>query len=1066
MPQPWENDAVVGQPASPRAQSAPSPQSRSVFIPAPGAAEEQARKAREEARSNESLNNDATRIGLSQEDNARANRSEKFGNASTLRKEFRALPEYRNYETVIRQFTSALKTDATATGDQALITAYAKMLDPGSVVRDQEFNNVAGGDSTLGQAYARLAKELGLDESGMLRPEVRQRVRNEMLNLTANYRKAYETARSDYTASAERNGLSIDDVVGTHLGTPFRDEIAKNWKSDAQTGSTALQVAEGDTASSDQDIAIARKLQDKWNGGASPEEMNALSVELTGKPLSDDGMKTLRENIGGRVDIVPGSSGANTGAEITGGFGGDIKSALAGSVRGYFANMPEELGSFLGIDPAKMQAALDAYQEKNPVANFIGETAGGLLSPASKIIKGGKVAQIGSDAAYGGIYGAGEGDENATMGERAIGAAVGGATGAAASYAGQKLFGPKAAQVAEDVPAITPSPGADPASGTSERFVRSYQGTDYPVEVLERGVRDAEGNVWAKVRGETGEIGYVPDAEVIARPAPTAPPTVSPAAKVGEEATKVAGDEITPEVGADEAKQIAELARIAVGRGPGTAKAKRELAKMAQANPEAKAAAERLGVDLPPDVLSDSAQLQSLTGMARSQVGSDAETAWKGKVKEVAAKADEALGSLGATTDLAQASDDVFKRLESSMESLQRQGDELRTEVDEAIDVREPVDAASLQNAVGTLINDLGGLESAKKAMTGEERKLLAMLGEGETANKPTYAYLNRLRDQIGKALHKNEGPWADVPRANLAKYYAALADDQIAHIETVAGTEIADKMRGSNTLFKKMYDARADMQEVFGKGLDKSLTPLLNRALTQGGKGDVAALKKLITRIPADMRGPLLASGLLAQAQGKGAQGGFSFANYAKSYRGLRDNKPVYQEFAKALGPGGDRILADLYAISRRMVDADGNVLRTGKANQALLALNAERLLSKVMKSTAARIVGTVAGGVAGGPVGGGLAMATQEMLSRGSNSARSDKLHALLSSDAFRGLMERTASGDGVDGALNRLAGSKVLRDYLPKSVTDPKEWLRSAMAVGATSALPEPPKVETAR
>lgn len=148
-----------------------------------------------------------------------------FDNATKLRTEFNALPQVKEYQTVIRQYGSALGTDPSPTGDQALITAYAKMLDPTSVVREQEFNTVAAGDSTVGQLYAKMSKEFGIDGGGMLRPEVRQRVRNEMQNLVESYNSTYNQARDQYRQFAETSGVNPEMVVGDHLGKPFKENI-------------------------------------------------------------------------------------------------------------------------------------------------------------------------------------------------------------------------------------------------------------------------------------------------------------------------------------------------------------------------------------------------------------------------------------------------------------------------------------------------------------------------------------------------------------------------------------------------------------------------------------------------------------------------------------------------------------------------------------------------------------------------------------------------------------------------------------------------------------------------
>lgn len=161
-----------------------------------------------------------------------------FDNATKLRTEFNALPQVKEYQTVIRQYDSALRTDASPTGDQALITAYAKMLDPTSVVREQEFATVQAGDSAIGQMTAKLAKELGMDDSGLLRPEVRARVRQNMQNLVKSYNQSYTQARNQYQQFAETAQVDPSLVVGEHYGKPFHEGIRDFWAANPQEGST------------------------------------------------------------------------------------------------------------------------------------------------------------------------------------------------------------------------------------------------------------------------------------------------------------------------------------------------------------------------------------------------------------------------------------------------------------------------------------------------------------------------------------------------------------------------------------------------------------------------------------------------------------------------------------------------------------------------------------------------------------------------------------------------------------------------------------------------------------
>lgn len=513
------------------------------------------------------------------------------------------------------------------------------------------------------------------------------------------------------------------------------------------------------------------------------------------------------------------------------------------------------------------------------------------------------------------------------------------------------------------------------------------------------------------------------------------------------------------------------LARQAVGWGPRSAKARKQLADMVQADPEAKAAMERLGIELPPDVLSDNAQVKNLTGLARSQPGSEAQAAWQTQVGRAARDVEEAVTDLGASRDVAQVSDDVFNRYKASAEALEAQADLLRTQVNEAIDTKAPVDAQNLQAAVAGIINDLGGIEAAKKAMTGEERRLLAALGEGEVANKPTYAYLERLRQDIGQALNRGKGPWVDTNEAALKKYYAALAEDRVAHVRQVGGDELAEKLSTSNSIFSEMYQTRQELVDMFGKDLERGIAPRIMSAITSGSaRGDVTNLRRIIGKLPEDLRKDAVLAGLLTNSLSKsGSVDGFSFTNFAKLYRGLRQNKPVYKEIRAAIGPEAAQVLNDVYALSRRIADADSRIERTGRALGGVAReFNAESLVSKVLNHSATR-VGSVGGATLGGSVLGPEAAAAGAMgtaaaiqaLSRGGKT-RTDQVHNLLSSGPFRELVEKADTPEAPK-LLNRLAGSREYNNWATRVLglqtpEQRQQWLREAFtATGAVSATP---------
>lgn len=220
-------------------------------------------------------------------------------------------------------------------------------------------------------------------------------------------------------------------------------------QADQQAGATGavaapppLQVATGVTFTTDQDIANAMALNQLWANGASIEQMNAKSIELTTSPLSEQSLNFLRANINNRN--IPAVSPASSG-QREGGAPGELAAIGAGLFRGGTANLGEELVNI--FDPAaaaKLQAASEYAQSESPYLTTGAELVGGVLTPLSGL---GNLARGASPIAreaisgglYGAGYGAGEADPSANLKERLSGALIGGVTGGAAGALGGKI---------------------------------------------------------------------------------------------------------------------------------------------------------------------------------------------------------------------------------------------------------------------------------------------------------------------------------------------------------------------------------------------------------------------------------------------------------------------------------------------------------------------------------------------------------------------------------------------------------------------------------------------------
>jgi hypothetical protein len=976
--------------------------------------EEVAARRADEARKGRGAEIEEVRLDITKRGEQREIEEKTFDRGTKIIDQYYGRKPVQTFEAAWPAFTSAISQPNTTSGDRARIYNAIKVYDPDGAVPTGDIE----GMESQSPIVQRIVRQFGrvLDQGGLLPDQQRKELHEAMNQRIKTLRGPYDLVRRDFQDRLQRNNLNPLEI-----GSPIYDadaEIYENYlrslEAPAETGEkgvVALRVAEGDRFATDKDIENASLMQGAWQSNKSIDELQELAKSLKIDPLSPETIKALQNDPDRTIIWTPARSGIREGAEPTMGMGSAIG---AGSIRGFTGNLAEEALSLVDAEAAaKLQAATDFAQQQRPYSGFVGEAIGSTLSPISRLLPGGPLAK---DVLEGAIYGIGEGRPGTDLLERLKTGAAGGVLQGGFGAAARRFM-----------------PGGASPEGA--------------------GIPEGE---FVNVTGEV-PAGMAPEMPMGAAPAPSAVPTGAPAGMAPPAAgmaPPIAGEaieEAAVEIGRDE---LIDLARKAVSRTPGASRAKAELAQIAKTNPEAQAAAERLGLELPVDVLSDNSQLKAVTGLTRSQIGSSAQTAWAETYKEAAERGYQAMDELEAITDISQVSADVFNRIDNANKGLGTRAANLRDEVTDTIDSRGRVDTGGIKTWLQNRIDDLGGGKEGIANLSSEEKRLWATVSKGN----PTYAALNEQRDLIGQALEKTTGPWANSNTKKLKEIYGALADDQINFIESTAGKEIADKQRAANTLFKQMYEGREQMERLYGKNLSGSIAPLMQRAITEGGKGNVQSFNTLVKIIPEDMRGSVLSSALFKAAGTTDEK--FSFTKFADLYKGLRDNSVVYKQFAQAVGPEGDKLLTDFYAISRRLSDADKAIQRTGASTQLDL-LNSERLITQIVKSVGAGSavagVTSVLGGDIAVPVLGALATVAPQIASK-YGKTNVEKLHNLMKSEEFRELAVSAATGDNLNKNINRVAGSKTFREYAKIANIDMKDarnWLNSAISKGATIA-----------
>lgn len=506
--------------------------------------------------------------------------------------------------------------------------------------------------------------------------------------------------------------------------------------------------------------------------------------------------------------------------------------------------------------------------------------------------------------------------------------------------------------------------------------------------------------------------------------------------------------------------EVLNLARKASGIGPGSATAKAKLADLAQVNPEARAAAERLGMDLPFDVFADNPQVRSAVGLTRALVAGEAEAVWEKTVRRAIERADEISQQFDAAFVEGRpapgvASQRVLDTLKTSRDQLKNDAQAIYQRIDETVPKSAPVEMANLKTYLDDLRVNLG----PAGRLSPQEANLAKMLEKGEL----TYFGLKREKDLVGQAVGGLKSPYENMASGDLKRLYAALAQDQLDNVGSIAGEEARRELRAANLLTAKQKALEKRIVGAFGQDIDGSIAQRMQTAIATASKGDAAAFNKLLKVVPAELQKETLATALASATAGRAAgragagaaETVFNPNEFTKVYRGLRANPPVYAQMVKIMGPEWDRVSRDLYEVSRRIADAQARIPTTGKANQILGDNAVQGVMGKVMSSGAAQRLAT--GAVSTLPGGGFIAPDIISFMAN-SKGAGVQKAAKLFASPEFQELAIQTATqgGQPTQQIIKRTAMGKAFNEFakeakLPDSIDARVQWLQSAIQSG---------------
>jgi hypothetical protein len=132
------------------------------------------------------------------------------GPSVKLRQEFQGQQTYKDMQQVAAAYAKIKNSSPTGPGDIALLTAYMKLLDPTSVVREGEFATAENAGSAFQKVGGLYNKVL---TGGKLTPELRAQFRADAKNVYGAAKGRYDSLAKEYRRLARQNGVPEADVV-------------------------------------------------------------------------------------------------------------------------------------------------------------------------------------------------------------------------------------------------------------------------------------------------------------------------------------------------------------------------------------------------------------------------------------------------------------------------------------------------------------------------------------------------------------------------------------------------------------------------------------------------------------------------------------------------------------------------------------------------------------------------------------------------------------------------------------------------------------------------------------
>lgn len=482
----------------------------------------------------------------------------------------------------------------------------------------------------------------------------------------------------------------------------------------------------------------------------------------------------------------------------------------------------------------------------------------------------------------------------------------------------------------------------------------------------------------------------------------------------------VAGE--TAESAARAAGQAFDDQATALGRASQAGgKAIDELGQKMDLDREALAAAERRGLPVRPDQVSNDPAFRSV---ARSASESVDDTPLVGSIRDN-------LKQAGAELDKGAFEVNTKLSVQSSLKDLATRSKAANTEVRNAIGRATQVDVPQSRAFLDQYKADL---RSAKPP------KILKALEELLSEERPSFLAWDSFRKDVGRAT-KGKGKFAST-EPGLA---AGLLKEMEGDFSTIAGKYgVGEKLVQAKELSKQSLAANQAVTSLFGRQLDKVIAGT-GSAISSAVKGDTSNLFKLLDLVPKDQRGDFVSS-VFSRALEKTED----LPQFVKLWDAMDANPQIKNLVMTSTTPEARSAIKDLVTAARGAVRAAGS-----KPDAARL----KGVLPNPKLKAASKLLGAViadAGLSSAGLSSGALSVAAGYAL----KGAETDsvKIAARFLAENSGALFAAASKPKPPDGLLKSIARTPSFQRFMTAAKVPPnlrRRWLEKTIANAARDA-----------